>query len=249
MVLYRPNIWYLPPYIRIYLIIYLFGSKPLLIFTNPNTCGAQHCCSVPDVSANSNICVLKFQPIKIIRVLQYQPIKTRVKETEKPDSYRRTTQLRSAFCQKKKMHLASFGESKEYSAENAGLVTASTVFTCSQAAVLGRAIIRSMRRSNSLQACLVAGLLTESPALLSAPHLPRTHGWTSSSSLCATSSPSTPLNRSPAAAEAPLTVPWRRRPDLLDTGDDLDGAYDSDEQGKSVCFVFVPLVACNITAL
>ena len=48
-------------------------------------------CTVPDVSANSNICVLKFQPIKIIRVLQYQPIKTRVKETEKPDSYRRTT--------------------------------------------------------------------------------------------------------------------------------------------------------------
>jgi hypothetical protein len=56
-----------------------------------HTCGAQHCCTVPDVSANSNICVLKFQPIKIIRVIQYQPIKTRVKETEKPDSYRRTT--------------------------------------------------------------------------------------------------------------------------------------------------------------
>jgi hypothetical protein len=64
---------------------------PLTRSRERHTCGAQHCCTVPDVSANSNICVLKFQPIKIIRVLQYQPIKTRVKETEKLDSYRRTT--------------------------------------------------------------------------------------------------------------------------------------------------------------
>ena len=66
---------------------------PLTRSRERHTCGAQHCCTVPDVSANSKICVLKFKPIKIIRVLQYQPIKTRVKETEKPDSYRRTTHL------------------------------------------------------------------------------------------------------------------------------------------------------------
>ena len=66
---------------------------PLTRSRERHTCGAQHCCTVPDVSANSNICVLKFQPIKIIRVLQYQPIKTRVKETEKLDSYRRTTRF------------------------------------------------------------------------------------------------------------------------------------------------------------
>ena len=56
-----------------------------------HTCGAQQYCTVSDVSANSNTYVLQFQPIKTIRGLQYQPIKTRVKETEKLDSYRRTT--------------------------------------------------------------------------------------------------------------------------------------------------------------
>ena len=48
--------------------------------------GCPHRCTVSDVSANSNICVLPFQPIKIIRVLQYQPIKTRVKESQKLES-------------------------------------------------------------------------------------------------------------------------------------------------------------------
>ena len=47
---------------------------PLTRSRERHTCGAQHCCTVPDVSANSNICVLKFQPIKIIRLLQYQPM-------------------------------------------------------------------------------------------------------------------------------------------------------------------------------
>ena len=35
--------------------------------------------------------MFQYQPIKTIHVSQYQPIKTRVKETEKVESYRRTT--------------------------------------------------------------------------------------------------------------------------------------------------------------
>jgi len=66
---------------------------PLTRSRERHTCGAQHCCTVPDVSANSNICVLKFKPIKIIRVLQYQPIKTRVKESQKLESRRATPSI------------------------------------------------------------------------------------------------------------------------------------------------------------
>ena len=46
---------------------------------------------IPAVRSTAVQFLTSVQPIKIIRVLQYQPIKTRVKETEKPDSYRRTT--------------------------------------------------------------------------------------------------------------------------------------------------------------
>ena len=54
---------------------------PLTRSRERHTCGAQHYCAVPDVSANSNIYVLQFHPTKTIRALKYQPVETRVKET------------------------------------------------------------------------------------------------------------------------------------------------------------------------